>query len=251
MALTKLVKTPLSPSLRLKVLNILIRFCPPIFKSMRRLLHRSRIGTFVEYTFAGLIEQELDPSPFEQFERWFQQVVSADVHLPNAMTLATSTKEGIPSARIVLLKDFDTHGFVFYTNYDSSKAKELAENPNASLVFFWKELGRQVRIKGTISKVSDEKSDRYFQSRPIESRLAAVASKQSEIIPNRKVLEDRFEQLTNEYRDKEIPRPPNWGGYCLSPNTIEFWQGRPNRLHDRLRYTRQPDGEWQIERLSP
>ena len=204
-----------------------------------------------EYTDAGLDEQDLDTNPFKQFENWFQEVIDAKLDLPDAMTLSTATRDGIPSARIVLLRGLDERGFVFYTDYESQKGQELAENPNAALVFFWRELDRQVRITGQVNKVSRENSNDYFQSRPVGSRLAALASKQSEIIPDRKVLEERFKQLAEQYQDEEIPLPPDWGGYRLSPNMIEFWSGRPSRLHDRLRYTRQPDDDWRIERISP
>lgn len=204
-----------------------------------------------EYTDAGLDEQDLDANPFKQFEKWFQEAIRAKLDLPDTMTLATATRHGIPSARIVLLRGHDERGFVFYTDYESQKAKELAENPNAALVFYWRELDRQVRITGQVSRVSRENSNNYFQSRPVGSRLAALASRQSEVIPDRKVLEERFKQLAEQYQDKEIPLPSNWGGYCLSPNMIEFWSGRPNRLHDRLRYTRQPNSDWRIERISP
>jgi pyridoxamine 5'-phosphate oxidase len=204
-----------------------------------------------EYTDAGLDEQDLDANPFKQFEKWFQQAIDAEIDLPDAMTLATATKDGIPSARIVLLRGLDERGFVFYTDYESQKGKELAENPNAALVFYWRELDRQVRITGQVSRVSRENSNNYFQSRPAGSRLAALASKQSEVIPDRKILEDRFEQLAAQYQDTEIPLPSDWGGYRLSPNMIEFWSGRPSRLHDRLRYTRQSNDDWRIERISP
>ena len=204
-----------------------------------------------EYTDAGLDEQDLDANPFKQFEKWFQEAIDAKLDLPDAMTLATATKDGIPSARIVLLRGLDERGFVFYTDYESQKGKELAENPNAALVFYWRELDRQVRITGQVSKVSCENSNNYFQSRPIGSRLAALASRQSEVIPDRKILEERFEQLAAQYQDTAIPLPSDWGGYRLSPNMIEFWSGRPSRLHDRLRYTRQSNDDWRIERISP
>jgi len=204
-----------------------------------------------EYTFAGLSERDLDANPFKQFEKWFQQAVDAKLDLPDAMTLATATKDGTPSARVVVLRGLDGRGFVFYTSYDSPKGRELSENPNAALVFYWTAFERQVRITGKVSKVSREESERYFQSRPIGSRLEAWASKQSEVIPNREALEEHFKQLAETYQDQEIPPPPDWGGYRLSPDMIEFWQGRPNRLHDRLRYTRQPDNRWRIERLAP
>lgn len=204
-----------------------------------------------EYTDAGLDERDLDTNPFKQFERWFQEAIEAKIDLPDALTLATATKDGIPSARIVLLRGLDERGFVFYTDYESQKGQELAENPNAALVFYWRELDRQVRITGQVSKVSRENSNNYFQSRPVDSRLAALASRQSEVIPNRRVLEERFKQLAAQYQDEEIPLPSDWGGYRLSPNVIEFWSGRPSRLHDRLRYTRQPDDGWRLERISP
>jgi pyridoxamine 5'-phosphate oxidase len=204
-----------------------------------------------EYTDAGLDEQDLDANPFKQFEKWFQEAIDAKLDLPDAMTLATATKDGIPSARIVLLRGLDERGFVFYTDYESQKGKELAENPNAALVFYWRELDRQVRITGQVSRVSRENSNNYFQSRPVGSRLAALASRQSEVIPDRKILEERFEQLAAQYQDTAIPLPSDWGGYRLSPNMIEFWSGRPSRLHDRLRYTRQSNDDWRIERISP
>ena len=204
-----------------------------------------------EYTDAGLDEQDLDTNPFKQFEKWFQEAIDAKIDLPDAMTLATATSDGIPSGRIVLLRGHDERGFVFYTDYESQKGKELAENPNAALVFYWRELDRQVRITGQVSKVSRENSNNYFQSRPVASRLAALASKQSEVIPDRKVLEEQFNQLAAQYQDEDIPLPSDWGGYRLSPSMIEFWSGRPSRLHDRLRYTRQPDNDWRIERISP
>ena len=204
-----------------------------------------------EYTDAGLNEQDLDTNPFNQFEMWFQEAIDAKIDLPDAMTLATATKDGIPSARIVLLRGHDERGFVFYTDYESQKGEELAENPNAALVFYWRELDRQVRITGGVSKVSRENSNNYFQTRPVNSRLAALASKQSEVIPNRAVLEERFKELAAQYQDENIPLPSDWGGYRLSPDMIEFWSGRPSRLHDRLRYTRQSDDNWRIERISP
>ena len=204
-----------------------------------------------EYAFEGLDECNVDANPFKQFERWFQQAVDAEIELADVMTLATATKAGIPSARMVVLRGVDERGFVFYTDYRSAKSRELAENPNAALVFFWRELGRQIRISGTVCKVSREESERYFETRPVESRLATSASNQSEVIPNREVLEERFDALKREYHDREVPLPPDWGGFRLSPSVIEFWQGRTRRLHDRLRYTRQPNGEWCIERLAP
>ena len=170
-----------------------------------------------EYTDAGLDERDLDANPFKQFEKWFQDAIEAKIDLPDAMTLATATKEGIPSGRIVLLRGHDERGFVFYTDYESQKAKELVENPNAALVFYWRELDRQVRITGQVSRVSRENSYNYFQSRPVGSRLAALASKQSEVIPDRQVLEDRFNQLEEQYQNTEIPLPSDWGGTGYLP----------------------------------
>ena len=204
-----------------------------------------------DYTLQGLSETEIDSNPFAQFKEWFDRALSADILEPNAMTVATTTPEGKPSARMVLLKDFDARGFVFYTNYNSHKAQELAENPQAALVFWWAELQRQVRICGRVEKVSDEESDKYFYSRPFSSRLGAWASNQSEVIENREVLEQQLEELKEKYQDREVPRPSHWGGIRVIPAEIEFWQGRSSRLHDRLVYTRMEDGSWKIERLSP
>ena len=204
-----------------------------------------------EYTLAGLKESDLDPNPFKQFDIWFQQALAAGLPEPNAMTLATATLDGKPSARIVLLKGFDEGGFVFFTNYESQKGRELLANPRAALVCYWIELERQVRISGGVSRVSVEESEEYFQSRPLGSQLGAWASQQSEVVGGRKILEDKLEQLTREYQTKPVPLPPHWGGYRVAPETLEFWQGRPNRLHDRLRYTRQSSSQWLIERLSP
>ena len=204
-----------------------------------------------EYTLAGLKESDLDPSPFSQFDKWFQQALAAELPEPNAMTLATATLDGKPSARVVLLKGFDTSGFVFFTNYESQKGRELSANPHAALVFYWIELERQVRLSGRVSRVSVEESEEYFRSRPAGSQLGAWVSRQSQVVSGRKSLEDKLEELTQEYQTKSIPLPPYWGGYRLAPEMIEFWQGRPNRLHDRLRYTLQPGNPWLIERLSP
>lgn len=204
-----------------------------------------------DYTLQGLNETEVDCNPFAQFKEWFDEALSTDILEPNAMTVATTTPEGKPSARMVLLKDFDARGFVFYTNYNSHKAQELAENPQAALVFWWAELQRQVRICGRVEKVSESESDKYFYSRPFSSRLGAWASNQSEVIENREVLEQHLEELKEKYHDREIPRPSHWGGIRVIPAEIEFWQGRSSRLHDRLVYTRMEDGSWKIERLSP
>ncbi|MCI0620452.1 MAG: pyridoxamine 5'-phosphate oxidase [Acidobacteria bacterium] len=204
-----------------------------------------------EYALAGLKESDLHPSPFKQFEKWFQQALVAGLSEPNAMTLATATPDGKPSARIVLLKGFDEWGFVFFTNYESRKGRELTENPHAALVFYWIELERQVCINGPVSRVQAEESESYFHSRPVGSQLGAWASRQSQVVSGRAVLEDRLEQLTQEFRNKPIPLPPYWGGFRIAPSALEFWQGRPNRLHDRLRYTLQTGNQWLIERLSP
>jgi len=204
-----------------------------------------------EYMFNGLSEAAVDPDPFRQFRLWFDQAVAAGLPEPNAMTLATATPEGRPSARMVLLKGFDASGFAFYTNYESRKGHELAANPWAALVFFWVDLARQIRIEGHVAQLPPELSDAYFQSRPLGSRLGAWASAQSQVIADRDVLDRRLAALQAEYAEQPVPRPPHWGGYRVSPVSIEFWQGRPNRLHDRLCYRRDEDGIWLIERLSP
>lgn len=204
-----------------------------------------------DYTLEGLSVSEVDFNPFRQFKKWFDQALDAQLPEPNAMTIATATAEGNPSARMVLLKDFDERGFVFYTNYNSQKGQELGANPQASLVFWWAELERQVRIYGQVEKVSEYESDEYFHSRPLNSRLGAWVSNQSEVIENREVLEQRLQELQVKYENQEVPRPQHWGGVRVIPAKIEFWQGRPSRLHDRLLYTCLDDGSWKIERLSP
>lgn len=200
---------------------------------------------------ATLRKSDLHPNPFIQFEIWFQEAWAAKIKLAHAMTLATADKEGIPSARMVLLKGVDERGFVFYSNHESQKGRELAENPNAALVLYWRELNRQVRITGSVSHVSDEESVAYFRSRPIGSRLGAWASRQSEVIPNHEVLVERVEALKAQYQGQEIPLPPYWGGFRVVPNIIEFWESRQSRLHDRFRYRREPNNAWLLERLSP
>jgi pyridoxamine 5'-phosphate oxidase len=204
-----------------------------------------------EYTFQGLSETDVHPNPFEQFKTWFDQAVAAQLPEPNAMTIATVTADGKPSARIVLLKDYDERGFVFYTNYKSHKGQQLVENPWGAIAFWWAELERQVRIEGRVEKVSPAESDAYFHSRPKGSQLGAWASNQSQVIESREVLEQQLQKLKEEYDNKQVPRPPNWGGFRVIPSEIEFWQGRPSRLHDRLLYQRGEDGSWKIQRLSP
>jgi pyridoxamine 5'-phosphate oxidase len=198
-----------------------------------------------------LNEASADPDPIKQFDRWLADAVAAGLKLPNAMTLATATPDAVPSARVVLLKDVDEQGFVFYTNYDSQKGRELEANPRAALCFYWPALDRQVRISGSVMKTTREESAGYFHTRPVDSQLGAWASGQSTVIPGREMLEEKMRQLVREYEGGEVPLPPYWGGYRLAPAVIEFWQNRLSRLHDRLRYTRQPGGGWLIERLSP
>jgi pyridoxamine 5'-phosphate oxidase len=202
-----------------------------------------------EYASAELVEEEAAAEPFRQFARWFDDALRADLPLPNAMTLATATPAGRPSARVVLLKGVDADGFVFYTNYESRKARELAVNPYASLVFLWTPMERQVRIEGAVEKVSDAESDEYFDTRPLGSRLGAWASPQSMPLPSRLTLAAKVAAIMLRYGTAP-PRPPHWGGYRVRPDAIEFWQGRPDRLHDRLRYVKQ-GASWKIERLAP
>lgn len=198
-----------------------------------------------------LDQRSADRDPFRQFGAWFADAQAAQLTQPDAMTLATATKDGAPSARMVLLKGFDERGFVFFTNYESRKGRELAENPSAALVFWWADIRRQVRIQGTVVRVSDEESDAYFATRPRGSQLSAAASRQSTVIPGREVLQARVAELNAESGGRDVPRPSFWGGYCLVPNSIEFWHGRPDRLHDRLLYQKLDNGEWEIVRLSP
>ena len=206
-----------------------------------------------EYRMAGLDRADLDPDPVVQFGRWFDEVVRAGLAEPNAMTLATATAAGRPSARVVLLKELDASGFVFYTNYDSRKGAELTANPWAALVFYWAPLERQVRAEGRVERTSREESEAYFRSRPLGARLGALASEQSRPIPGREVLDQRVAELEATYAGGEVPLPDCWGGYRLAPDAVEFWQGRPDRLHDRFRYTRgdQAGQGWTVERLSP
>lgn len=193
---------------------------------------------------------DLDADPILQFGRWMEEALTEGLLLPNTMTLATASAEGRPSARMVLLKGFDHRGFVFYTNYESRKSRELSENPAAALVFYWSRLERQVRVEGRVERVAEDESDAYFASRPLESRLGAWASRQSEPLAARRELEERLAELEREHAGGDVPRPPHWGGWLVVPSAIEFWQGRPNRLHDRFRYTREGDG-WNRARLYP
>jgi pyridoxamine 5'-phosphate oxidase len=204
-----------------------------------------------EHNRACLLEQDLDPDPIRQYLSWFEEAAQSGVAESNAMALATATPEGRPSVRMVLLRGVDSRGFAFFTNYESRKARELEANPHGALVFFWHELERQVRVEGRVERVTGSESDAYFRSRPKGARIGAWASPQSDVIAGREVLESRFGELENQYPDGEVPRPANWGGYRLVPDSIEFWQGRPNRLHDRLRYTKSEKGSWRIERLAP
>ena len=203
-----------------------------------------------EYTRTGLHEADMDPDPIVQFRTWFENVIEADLHEPNAMIMATATRDGRPSARTVLLKGYDERGFVFYTNFEGRKAGELKANPACALLFYWGELERQVRIEGRAGRISDEESDAYFASRPRGSQLGAWASEQSRPVGDRSILEERVRTLEAEYEGRDIPRPPFWGGYRVEPDTIEFWQGRENRLHDRLVY-RLTGGGWKMRRLQP
>ncbi len=203
-----------------------------------------------EYARARLDEKDVSHDPIVEFARWFAEAQEAQVGEPNAMTLATTTVDGSPSARVVLLKGFDQRGFVFFTDYRSRKGAELEANPRAALVFFWVELERQVRITGTVERTSNKESEAYFQSRPLGSRLGAWVSHQSRVIPGRAQLESGLREVEQRFAEGEIPLPPHWGGYRVRPQEIEFWQGRENRLHDRIRYVRDRD-RWRIERLSP
>jgi pyridoxamine 5'-phosphate oxidase len=204
-----------------------------------------------DYSLKTLDESVIAPDPIAQFTTWWNEAISSELDEVNAMTLATASKEGLPDARIVLLKSYDEQGFVFFTNYNSRKGDELAENPRATLVFFWRELQRQVRISGTVEKTAAADSDAYFQSRPEGSRIGAWASPQSEVIASRTVLDAHIKAITADFAGKTIQRPPHWGGYVVKPETVEFWQGRSSRMHDRLRYTKKAGRNWLIERLAP
>ncbi|HZF10439.1 MAG TPA: pyridoxamine 5'-phosphate oxidase [Thermoanaerobaculia bacterium] len=204
-----------------------------------------------EYEQGGLAEGDLAADPIEQFRIWFAQALAVDAKDANAMTLATADREGRPSARIVLLKGIDERGFVFFTNYESEKARELAENPRAALVFYWPLLDRQVRVEGEVTRTSREESAAYFASRPLGARLGAWASRQSRPLRGREELEQALAQVEARYEGGEVPLPDFWGGYRLAPSAVELWQGRPSRLHDRFRYERSPEGSWRVARLFP
>ena len=204
-----------------------------------------------DYSLAGLLEKDLAKNPFRQFERWFQEAEAAKIPEPNAMTLATTSRDNRPSARTMLLKGCDGRGFVFYTNYESRKGRELDVNPRATLLFPWVAMERQITVEGSVMRVTREESETYFHTRPRASQLAAWASPQSTAVAGRAVIEESYRVIEKKYEGREVPLPPNWGGFRLTPETVEFWQGRRSRLHDRLRYRREPGGDWVIERLAP
>ena len=204
-----------------------------------------------DYQLKSLSESDVFTDPFGQFTLWWEEALSAEIDEVNAMVLSTVKKDGRPSARIVLLKGYDDKGFVFFTNYESNKGEELHKLPYASLLFFWKELERQIRIEGICEKIPPEESDEYFFSRPIGSRLGAWASPQSRVIDGREILENNAEELSQKYIEGNVPRPPHWGGYRILPSSFEFWQGRSSRLHDRILYTNNESNQWKIQRLAP
>ena len=226
-------------------------------------MHQSSIADIRrDYKLQSFLETEAAANPIEQFTKWWQEAINSNIDEVNAMTLATANAAGVPAARIVLLKGYNPNGFIFFTNYESDKGKNLAQNPHAALVFFWKELERQIRIEGTVEKVSAEESDRYFNSRPASSRIGAWASPQSAVIENRMVIEQNVERYSSIFANDSIERPDHWGGYIVKPRSIEFWQGRSSRLHDRIRYKLETsdynaatdtrsDANWKIERLAP
>lgn len=204
-----------------------------------------------DYQLKSLTESEVDPDPLKQFQQWWQDALQAKIEEVNAMTLATASPDGVPSARILLLKGLTPGGFVFFTNYNSFKGQQIAENPRACLVFFWKEVERQVRVTGLAERLTDKENDEYFHSRPEGSRIGAWASPQSQVIENREWLEKNTLKYQQQFASQAVLRPPHWGGYVVKPIAIEFWQGRPNRLHDRIQYTLSDSGKWIIERLAP
>jgi len=214
-------------------------------------LPRDPAASRYEHTGKGLRRSDLNPDPIKQFANWYTIAIETGIGDVNAMSLATAGQDAKPSVRIVLLKSFDEDGFVFFTNYESEKGKQLEANPYAALGFYWIELDRQIRISGKVDKTSRKESQTYFRSRPVGSQLSAWASRQSAVLDGRRVLDARMEEMNERFADKRVPLPPHWGGYRLKPDNMEFWQGRSNRLHDRFRYTRQSDGSWLIERLAP
>ena len=214
-------------------------------------LPRDPAASRYEHIGKGLRRSDLVPNPIKQFANWFTTAIETGICDVNAMSLATAGQDAKPSVRIVLLKSFDEDGFVFFTNYESEKGKQLEANPYAALGFYWIELDRQIRISGKVDKTSRKESQTYFHSRPVGSQLSAWASRQSAVLDGRRVLDARMEEMNERFADKRVPLPPHWGGYRLKPDNMEFWQGRSNRLHDRFRYTRQSDGSWLIERLAP
>jgi len=214
-------------------------------------LPRDPAASRYEHIGKGLRRSDLNPDPIKQFANWFTIAIETGIGDVNAMSLATAGQDAKPSVRIVLLKSFDEDGFVFFTNYESEKGKQLEANPYAALGFYWIELDRQIRISGKVDKTSRKESQTYFRSRPVGSQLSAWASRQSAVLDGRRVLDARMEEMNERFADKRVPLPPHWGGYRLKPDNMEFWQGRSNRLHDRFRYTRQSDGSWLIERLAP
>jgi pyridoxamine 5'-phosphate oxidase len=204
------------------------------------------------YSLKSLSEKDIHTDPFQQFDQWWKEAMASGIDEVNAMTLATASTDGLPAARIVLLKGFSEKGFIFFTNYNSYKGKQLADNPRACLVFFWKELERQVRITGLVEKINGKESDDYFLSRPLVSQISASVSPQSQVVESRDWLETQFNKLEKDIQsDKSLTRPPHWGGYCVKPVEIEFWQGRTGRLHDRIQYSLDENGGWRIERLAP
>jgi pyridoxamine 5'-phosphate oxidase len=206
----------------------------------------------VQYETAGLDRADLDSDPITQWHAWYEQAASAEIAEPNAMTISTIDQFSAPDSRVVLARAVDTRGFVFYTNYDSAKSQQILVNPVASAVFAWLDLHRQVRVRGTVSRISANESDDYFSSRPRESQIGAWASPQSQPIADRTIIESRMAEFRAKFENQDVPRPPSWGGWCLTPNTIEFWQGRPSRLHDRFVYTLDvTTNKWQIQRLAP